>query len=735
MDIFRQYGAKAIWADHEEKLNRYVRFQTSFCAVKTVKTEFYICTDTKYELYINGQLAGFGQYEDFPTQKVYDVYDISKYLIDGENLVSVLAFSQGENSLQHMVGLPMVIFAAAANDSCLLVSDSSVKCCEKTEFTSGEFERIDIQRSFNFGFDLRNDDGWRAENVSGSWQNAVICDDSEINYQPRPNHNLVLSEIRKGKVVTQGVFSLSEGDNVSLKMQYASLAYREKTDVLAEDGTALRPLCDNVYWIADLGEETAGYFALDVEAEEGSVIWVACGEQLDDLRVRSATGGRNFAFQCICREGRQKLRFYIRRIAGRYLQFFAHSGIRAVYGAGLHKVDYPLDFNGMWKSSDRLFNRIYDVCKNTLHLCMHEHYEDCPQREQALYAMDSRNQMLCGYYTFGETVMPRASLELLAQSQNADGMLEMCAPSIFELVIPSFALTWVMALSEYALFTGDMEFTKKMQPVARNVLNYFIGRKKDGLILRANSERDWNFYEWTDHMDNWGVNADIICDAPLNAFCIMALSAYERISDWLHMPEEISWALQQRQELTAVFHDSFYVPEKGAYKNYITKTEPDSFSQLTQSLALLAGCVPKTLEKEVRKKLLSDELVETSLSYLMFKYDALLAEPETYGNYVLDDIERQWGYMLYEGATSFWETIFGASDFDRAGSLCHGWSAVPAYIFWRYVMGIYPTRPGEMPEVAVPVCGEELSACGELKMPTGFYRVTKNSLGVRIEKQ
>lgn len=32
---------------------------------------------------------------------------------------------------------------------------------------------------------------------------------------------------------------------------------------------------------------------------------------------------------------------------------------------------------------------------------MHEHYEDYPWREQALYAFDSRNQALYGYYAFG----------------------------------------------------------------------------------------------------------------------------------------------------------------------------------------------------------------------------------------------------------------------------------------------------------------------------------------------
>ena len=42
--------------------------------------------------------------------------------------------------------------------------------------------------------------------------------------------------------------------------------------------------------------------------------------------------------------------------------------------------------------------------------------------------------------------------------------------------------------------------------------------------------------------------------------------------------------------------------------------------------------------------------------------------------------------MLRQGATTFWETIDGADAFGKAGSLCHGWSAVPAYLYLKYIV-------------------------------------------------
>ncbi len=721
-DIFRKFGAKAIWADNEALPNRYLRFQGSFDAESGKKAMFYICTDTKYELYINGNLAAFGQYEDFPQKKIYDEVDISDYIKDGKNLVSVLAYSQGEDSMQHMCGLPMVIFAAVSTDKALFVSNENIKCADSTEFIGGEFEKITPQRSFNFGFNLKNDDGWRENNVSGDWQNAVICDDSGIAYLPRPIKMLKLLGTKCGKIITQGEFCYGDGNTVAEKMQKAKMAYRDKSEIFKISDEKTDILKDNAYWIVDLGEETAGYITLDIEAQDGAVLDIAIGEHLADMRVRSYIGGRNYAFSCTCREGRQKISFYVKRLAGRYLQIFAHGGIRSVYKAGLCEVEYPISFENKFISSDRLFNKIYSVCLRTLKLCMHEHYEDCPQRELALYGMDSRNQMLCGYYAFGETAMPRASLELLAQSQLKSGLLEITAPAKFPFTIPSFSLAWIIALKEYVLFTDDKEFGENMLKTARKVLDYFADNMKDGLVIHSKDSTIWNFYEWTDKMDNENIDSDSEFDAPINALFAMALKEYKQLCMWADEKEEIEWADEIYNKILSVFHKTFYCDNMQAYQTYIGKDEPH-FAQLTQAWALLSGLVPDDCEKAVREKLISNDLVEISLSYTAFKYDALMQEPEKYINIVLDDIESQWGYMLYSGATTFWETILGEADFGGAGSLCHGWSAVPVYVFWRYVLGVYPTLPGVIEQVKNINTSDILEIEAELKTPQGILKV------------
>ena len=75
-------------------------------------------------------------------------------------------------------------------------------------------------------------------------------------------------------------------------------------------------------------------------------------------------------------------------------------------------------------------------------------------------------------------------------------------------------------------------------------------------------------------------------------------------------------------------------------------------------------------------------VIPNTLSMNGFRFDALLRENrERYAPVILDELDRDYLYMLHNGATTFWETIKGAQDFHDAGSLCHGWSALPIYYY------------------------------------------------------
>jgi hypothetical protein len=79
-------------------------------------------------------------------------------------------------------------------------------------------------------------------------------------------------------------------------------------------------------------------------------------------------------------------------------------------------------------------------------------------------------------------------------------------------------------------------------------------------------------------------------------------------------------------------------------------------------------------------------LIQATLSRLGFIYDALLVNDKENGQFVLEDIRQKYAIMLNKGATSWWETLGGVTETDKACSLCHGWSSIPIY-YYNKILG------------------------------------------------
>jgi hypothetical protein len=315
---------------------------------------------------------------------------------------------------------------------------------------------------------------------------------------------------------------------------------------------------------------------------------------------------------------------------------------------------------------------------------MHEHYEDCPWREQALYCMDSRNQMLFGYYAFGETEFPRANLQLIANDRRKDGLLSICFPIKMDLVIPSFSLHWFTSCAEYLRYSGDSAFLSEIYPKLESVLQVFLARrqKESGLILPFDGKQYWNFYEWSDGLDekeffSSAFTRRLEYDLLLNALLSLALQRMSEISDTLGVSNTYG---EMARKLNLAIRNYFYSGEKGLFFDRLSDR---TYSVLSNSLAVLCGACPEQNVLPLCEKMRKDDaFTPISLSMRCFFYDALLqSDLARYRDFVLRDIERIYLPMVESGTGTVWETEKGWRDFDSAGSLCHGWSALPIYYY------------------------------------------------------
>ena len=598
------------------------------------KIQLSVSCDGAFAAFKNDEIlpVAFSACADMPDYKLYDCFDLSGRVKGGDK-IRLQVYHGGENTANYIAAAAGVIFELVIDGKIALYSDENTPSRLMNEYKNGYKKQITPQLGFSFFYD--------GETLANKEYKNSVLGDSPAKFYLRKIKNQVIGDFIKGKVIKC-----------------------EKSVLL------------------DLGKETTGFLYLDINCKTAGVITVAYGEHISDGGVRRKVGDCDFSVEYRAKAGENRYINCFRRLGCRYLEIFADDGvINAINAAGIYPTGYPVKVKVV-DYGNEVINEIYTTCVETLKLCMHEHYEDCPWREQGMYCFDGRNQALCGYYAFdgGNAEYARANLVLISKSVDKYGLLSLCATGGTDYPIPFFSLAYFLAVSEYVGFTGDKTLPDEVKPTLDKLYSVFKGRiEENGLIARFNAPF-WNFYEWSDGNDNYDSDLGKDKDKPkekeyhcaLNCAFVLADGAYRKL---FGLPAD---GIEKTVEaITRTFENadgSFKISDKG-----------DKTGCLVSALAILAGAA---LDEKKTAKLIADRLengegdmVLPTLSAKGFVYDALLKADRFYGGFILDDIERTYVPMLKAGATSFWETELGADDFGGIGSLCHGWSAMPIYYF------------------------------------------------------
>ncbi len=618
-----------IWLSEPQQNDSYAEFAAEFnFAEKPLFIR--ISADSNYVLSINGAFVNSGQYPDFPHYKVYDEFEITDYCKKGSNTLSVSVWYYGISNMSYYPGnaaLRYEIFDESGELICC--SAAGMPSRKLLSYQNGRKKQITSQLGLGFAYDFT------AKNGTELSQSRAV--EQELPLYKRP--------IKK----------LSIGERVP-----STLVKAEKD-----------------YLIFDLGREEVGFLTFKILSEKGQSVNISYGEHLTDGRVRRIIGNRDFSFDFTLKEGENEYVNYFRRLGLRYLEITFTKPLSVEYLSVLPTV-YPLN-KVKRHFENELHQRIYDISVRTLTLCMHDHYEDCPWREQALYAMDGRNQILCGYYAFNEFEFPRANLYLMSKDDREDGLLSICTPTKGDLTIPSFSLHYFTEVYEYCVYSKDLTLAREILPKLKSVLNVFLDSMKDGLVPRFPNKCHWNFYEWSENLSGCLGKTDdaLVFDGALNCLLSIALSNMQKICELIGAKTDYTPITEKlNQRINEVFFDA----SDGLY---FDDTAKKTKSELVNSLAVLSGAADKAKAERIASMLAEkNTLTPITMSMACFKYDALLAtDGKKYKDYLLKDIENRYTPMLNAGATSFWETEKGDADFGNAGSLCHGWSAMPVYYF------------------------------------------------------
>lgn len=636
--IFKE--AKWIWYKKDAGKDEYSDFFVEFKASSFREMICRISCDGDYTLYINGSYIASNQYGDFEHYKVYDEIDIASLAVNGINTFSVTVWHPGKNSSRYKEAAAGLIFEIVADGAVIASSSEATLARLSPTYESGRCGVITAQLGYGFHYDARYDD--KSLFSGKGFSNAALIDKKCI-FHPRIAKKLCFG---KKKIPA----SVTEND------------------------------CCR-HFLIDLGEETVGLLHLRFFSDLSQRLRIDWGENLENGHVRRILDSRTFSVEYTAAQGENNYTNYMLRFGCRFIEVWAEYPIKLEY-AGIIPEYYPIKENEGRPISPQ-DKKIYELCLNTLKLCMMEHYVDCPWREQALYAYDSRNQMLAGYYAFegGNAEYALSNLKLISMDRRPGGLLSICYPTGKTLAIPSFSLHYVIAVYEYYEHTGDKRFLSEVYPKLTEIADSFANRIKDGLVQNVKSKDIWNFYDWSKFLDGIkGGEMPEEYDSVINMLYVIALEKLEIISCILGKGFTYRGTAEKIRDNV---RKNFFSEGDGLFSFGIEKSE---YTELANSLAIISKTIDSETAKSICEKMTEGATCESSLSMKCFMYDALLMTDKSYKEYILRDIRKKYGYMLSCGATAAWETINGASDFDNAGSLCHGWSAMPIYYYHKFGM-------------------------------------------------
>ncbi|MGM0621786.1 MAG: alpha-L-rhamnosidase C-terminal domain-containing protein [Bacteroidota bacterium] len=367
--------------------------------------------------------------------------------------------------------------------------------------------------------------------------------------------------------------------------------------------------------------------------------------------------------------------------------------------------------------SDTMLNSIYDLCRYSVKANTFNGDYAASERERMMYEADCYIHQMSHYAVDREFAIARYSLENM----------------IFHATWPT---EWIFhtVLMAYADFrhTGNTKIIEKYFPELKAKLmlelaseNYLISTKTGKQSSEFLKSIHFNGKELRDIVDwphgGMGLNETngetdnyefTTFNTVVNAFHYKALVAMAEMSEAIGKQAESTQFKRRATNVQSAFNKAFYNIETGIYVDGIDS----SHSSLHANMFPLAfGLVKKENKPQVIDYIKSKGMAcgVYGANYLL---EALFNEKET--EYALSlltsDSDRSWQNMLRVGSTittEAWDNRYKSNN-----GWSHAWSASPAHIIPRKIMGIEPLTPGFEKIRIAPQPGDIEKA--ECKVPT-----------------
>ena len=633
------WNAKWIWCkEQENSKNSWICFNKEIDIINVpTKLRATIAAENIYWLYINGTCVvrdGGLKRGPTPTGCYFDEIEISDYLFQGKNLISILVWYWGNEASYSSsdAGQGGLLFEAT-NENISIISDNSWSVIKNPAFKedTGKMQPNYRLPESNILYDAREEiSGWNKPGYDFShWKKAT-----EYNI----GGNGCWGETYRRDIPMFKDFGLKDYEN-SKEYEGVSFLFKKKITLYVPYNAQLTPY-------------------LEVEAKAGKKIIITT--------ENTCTGSIHSTY--ITKEGVQSFESPA-WFNGENITYEIPAGVRII-SLKYRESGYNTEFCGNFNCENSELNTLWQKSLRTLYVTMRDNFMDCPDRERAQWWGDVTNEMMMTMYSLAPTSyhLYRKGVSTMLSYINPDTkVLQTVVPiknDYFEL--PCQQLAGICGFWTYYMYTGDKSFIESVYRASVDYLNLW-NINKNGLAEHRSGSWDWQ---------DWGQKIDV---EPLeNAWYYYALSSVKNMADELGYKNDAT-EFEHRMKSLYSAYQTFWAD--GGYKS----SENPGYDDRGNAVAVLSGLCP---EENYGK--ITDILYNTRNSSPYMEYYVLEALCKA-GKHSLAEqrmLER-YGEMIGEDYSTLWENWI-----KKDGTSNHAWSGGPLVIMSKHIAGIKPIIPG-----------------------------------------
>jgi len=706
--------AVPVWAqDREKEMNLTLGFRGVFVAGKNQKTTLRITASTLYRVFLNGEFLGYGPARACHGYFRIDDYDLSKRVINGENIIAIEVAGYNVNSYYTM-DQPSFLQAEVESDGKIVIATGTAPGFEAFQLKERlqKVERYSFQRPFTEYYRLKKGvDLWKVSSKVAV-ESLKTASFPAAKLLPR---NLLMPDFNLAHPVTicsQGTVEYKKPlkyhkDRSLTNINDKFKGYKE-TDLEAspsqtiqeiinktQDNT-IKPFTGNVVSLAkdefsifDFGIDLSGFIGAKIRCNEPTTVCFYFDELLTDGDVKTRQRMADVNNQIIYElepgvYNPESFESYTLK----NLKVIILKGSCQIEDIYLREYAYPENPKAAFNSSNNRLNEIYKAARQSFRQNAVDVLTDCPSRERAGWLCDSYFSAIMEKDFTGHSAVAHNFYENYALPDSfaslPKGMIPMCYPADHNdgVFIPNWAMWFVIQVNDYAKRGGDPALIASLKPKIEGVLNYFAKfENKDGLLQDLQS---WIFVEWS--KANSFVNG---VNYPTNMLYSAALSNAAdlyRNDSWRQKSEQI-----RQTVLKQSFNGTFFVDN--AVNNKEGKLEiTKNTTEVCQYYAFFFNIATPKTHPGLWKKLSTEfgpRRNDKTTYPNVFKANAFIGNylrmdilsRNGLKNQVMNEVQDYFYYMAQRTGT-LWENM------GSEASCNHGFASYIGHVLYRDILGI-----------------------------------------------